>query len=554
MKEVELPDGRIAEFPDGMSNDQIAAILRGGSTPKEPSSIAGGWTGALGGIIRGIRDPIDAGAQLLVRGANKIGLAPDSEVSRVDQINRDAERDYRQNWRQGQPIGFDAARLAGNIVGTAPMAYATPAGAGMGLFGRTALGGATGAGFGALSPVDTENGKSFADQKLDQMKSGAMFGAAAAPITAAFSRVISPKSSDQVQTLLSEGVVPTPGQALGGAFKSFEEKLTSVPVIGDMIRNAQKRGWQDLERAAANRSLEPLGETIPKNLSGWEAISYTKGRLQDAYNSALTKIGTPAVDNQMLGELSSLNGLVSMLPKDKGELLDRIVGSEILGRTQNGRLTGEAIKAAEGNLGRQASAYMRSPDWDTRKLGEAVSEAQNILRSWVERNAATPEAAAELQKVNLGWANFKRIERAASSVAAEGGNYTPSMLNSAVKAMDRSKDKSSFAQGNALMQDLSSAGKTVLADTVRNSGTADRLAAIGTIGGLSAASHFLSPWMAAPLALTPAYTQLGQNAITSLLARRPEEARAIAKGLLDISPGLSGLLGLGGTTALQYAE
>ena len=28
MKEIDLPDGSIAEFPDGMSDDQIAAVLR----------------------------------------------------------------------------------------------------------------------------------------------------------------------------------------------------------------------------------------------------------------------------------------------------------------------------------------------------------------------------------------------------------------------------------------------------------------------------------------------------------------------------------------------
>jgi len=49
------------------------------------------------GVVRGVRDPIDAGAQMLVRGANAIGLAPQSEVDRVDQINRDAEQGYQQS-------------------------------------------------------------------------------------------------------------------------------------------------------------------------------------------------------------------------------------------------------------------------------------------------------------------------------------------------------------------------------------------------------------------------------------------------------------------------
>src|SRR5690606_29361640 len=64
------------------------------------------------GMFRGMRDPIDAGAQMLVRGANAVGLAPDSEVSRVDQMNRQAEQSYQQG--RGD-TGFDALRLGGKI-------------------------------------------------------------------------------------------------------------------------------------------------------------------------------------------------------------------------------------------------------------------------------------------------------------------------------------------------------------------------------------------------------------------------------------------------------
>jgi len=187
----------------------LAAELAKMRTPSSPEG-----KGFAMRMLRGVRDPIDAGAQMLVRGANAIGLAPDSEVARVDQINREAEQDYQQNWRGGD-TGFDGARLAGQVVGTLPLAAAMPAG-GATLAGRTAMGAAQGAGLGMLTqPADTEKGD-FWGQKLGQAKSGAIAGAIAAPVTAAVSRVIQPQTSADVKALMNEGITPTPGQILGG--------------------------------------------------------------------------------------------------------------------------------------------------------------------------------------------------------------------------------------------------------------------------------------------------------------------------------------------------
>lgn len=549
MKEVELPDGTIAEFPADMPDDQIASVLRkqfGG--PEQQPAAQASFTDRLlqaakpeMGIFRGMRDPIDAGAQMLVRGANAIGLAPDSEVARVDKINREAEQSYQKGRSEGQ--GFDALRLIGNVLATAPMTAAAPVGAG--LAARTAIGAATGAGFGALQPVENP-GDNFWQQKGKQAKTGAIAGGVAAPITAGLARIISPKTSPDVKALMREGVTPTPGQVLGGGFRSAEEKAKSIPILGSSIRGAEQRSAEQLNRAAVNRSLSPLGKTLPKGAVGHEAIEFAEDALKQSYDDVLTRVGTPQVDNQMLGELTNLRSIIANQPKDFAGRLDRIIDNEILGRTQNGRLTGEAIKAAEGNLGSLARGLRTSADYDTRKLGEAVDETQRILRSWLERSAPQ-EVTKQLKATNAGWANFKRVQRAASSVAAEDGVFSASQLHSAVKALDRSKDKGAFAKGNALMQDLSAAGKNALANKVPNSGTTDRLlATLGItaplIGGAS-----VSPWLAAGALPMMAYTNAGQKAMAGLLASRPALAEPLSKGVRAagvpiLTGGLFGLL------------
>lgn len=97
------------------------------------------------------------------------------------------------------------------------------------------------------------------------------------------------------------------------------------------------------------------------------------------------------------------------------------------------------------------------------------------------------------------------VERAASSTAAAGGVFTPAMLHAAVKAADPSKGKSAFARGRANMQDLSEAGKSVLPEAIRDSGTTERILTTGAL-------------MGSPMAVEPA-TALGLGTLASLYTR-----------------------------------
>lgn len=543
------PDGSTYDVtaPDDATPEQVQSMVAQslGNAPaaqapaQEPSLL-----GRIGrGVVRGVRDPIDAGAQMLVRGASAIGLAPQSEVDRVDQINRDAEQGYQQS--RGSSAGtFDPSRLGGQIVGTAPLFALAPAG-GATLAGRTAMGAVTGAGMGALvEPVDTSKGD-FWQQKLGQAKSGAIAGAVAAPVTAALSRVIQPKTAPDVKTLMREGVTPTPGQILGGGWRSAEEKAKSIPLLGSSIRNAEQRSAEQFNRAAIDRSLAPIGQKLPKGVTGHEAIEFANDQLSKAYDDVITKIGSIAPDQQLGQEITNLGSMVGTLPKERGDQFLRIIKSEIADRIdQYGRVTGEGFKAADQNLGKLAAQYMRSTDADQQTLGRALSAAHDSLRSWLTR-VAPPEASDALKAANAGWANFKRVQRAASSVAAEDGLFSAAQLHGAVRALDRSKDKGGFAKGTALMQDLSAAGKNTLANKVPNSGTTDRLlATLGVLGPAVGAT--VSPWLAAGALPAVAYTKAGQAMLGGLLARRPALAEPLSKGvsLLGTPVLTAGLLGL----------
>lgn len=427
--------------------------------------------------------------------------------------------------------GVDWARIGGTALGTAPLAVVGGPGAGV---AKIALQGGL---QGAAQPVTEVHGDDFWSQKGQQAAVGAATGVATNKALSGIAAVLAPKVRPEVQTLLDAGVTPTPGQIMGGGANRIEQAATSVPVLGDVIKNAQRRAVQQLNTAAINRSLEPIGESLPKGMAGREALDHAVTKLGDAYDAVTAKIGAVPHDSQLMGDLSNLSGMVSHLPKEQADQFNRIVSSEILDRFKGpaGVITGQDLKAAESNLGQLAKGYGKSTDFDQVQMAGAIREAQAMLRSFLARQA--PEEASRLADINAGYANLLRAQRAASSVAADGGVFTPAQLQNAVKALDPSKNKRQFATGQAIMQDLSEAGKSVLGPTVPDSGTPLRHAV--QMGLAGAVGHGALPESAAGLmvpaaaglgALTLPYTVLGQKTAAALLAgERPQQVQQFAR-------------------------
>jgi len=144
-------------------------------------------------VLQGMRDPIDAGAQLLPRGLEFItsagGLAPNpvseffgSEAKRVDAGVSQNERDYELARKATGSDGVDLARFGGNVVSPANLALAAKLPA-MATTGQRVIGGiATGVAGGALQPVNTEENPDFGATKRGQMLLGGITGGVATPV------------------------------------------------------------------------------------------------------------------------------------------------------------------------------------------------------------------------------------------------------------------------------------------------------------------------------------------------------------------------------------
>lgn len=529
------------------------------STGQKNTVPSGVNVGVGGRLLKGMKDPLDAAAQLLthalpgsVVGAvnnatqyvneipvvgdvtKALGMVPATE-QQLDKGIAESEQQYQAARKDNGQFGMDLVRIGGNLAATVPIAFTAAPSAG--LLAKAAYGAASGGTFGALQPVTQGD---FVEEKKGQVVTGAALGGLMAPVAQVVSRVIQPNaaSNKQVQTLLNEGVTPTPGQLLGGVAQRIEDKATSIPIVGDAITMARQRGLKEYNHAIINRTLEPIGGKVDE--IGREGIAKAQELISKAYEDILPAIKFKA-DAVFGKEVANIKGMINHLPKDQIRKFDKIIEDRLVNKlTPQGAADGLNYKQIESEIGRLAKDYLSDAGADNRQLGAALSEVQKAVRANLAR--AYPQAASKLDKVNKAYANFTRLQRAAASAGAENGLFTPAQFSNAVRAGDTSMRKGSFAKGGAVMQDLADAGKTVLSSKVADSGTAGRM--LGAGAGLSAG--VINPAIPATLigASLP-YLPIANKLAASLIAKRPDIAKPVARAV-SVAPGSLAAALLGG--------
>ena len=555
---VEVPGHGPVEFPDNMSDEQIAAAIKKNlMVPKNAPSIGQR-------IVKGMKDPVDASAQLLTHVlpqsvvdlgnrannwlASKTGLMtpiPERNLSGLvtgkqgglDQLLSEEEQQYQAS--RGPNAGMDWARIGGNIASPMNLAIASKLPVAANLLPRIGIGAAGGAVMGATGTPVMQG--SFWPEKAKQAAFGAASGAATTAAAAGLARMIKPKTPADVQLLLDEGVTPTAGQIIGGHTQVLEDKATSMPVFGDAIENARTKSLNEFNKAAYNRALEPIGGKVPQDV-GREGIQSVREQISDVYEQLLPKL-TFKADKQFSNDLMQLQSMASGLPQEQAGRFMKILKNQIVGKMgPRGTMDGETLKGVESELSRLASGYKADSSFDNRELGSAIEQMQALFKQALVRN--NPQFADELKAANTAWANYTRLRGAAAAQGAVEGKFTPSQLSASVKAQDKTLGKRAFSEGTALMQDLSDAGKNVLTSKYPESGTPGRLML------MSLMNPYAWPKLAAGLAVGSVgslpYLPGGRQITAALLARRPELAGPLADAVRNnamyLAPGVTSLL------------
>ena len=518
----------VIEFPDGMSDEQIAQAISGSAPQaKAPSS----------GFLMGLKDPITGGAQLLPRalaGITSLGGATPNPVSqffseeakRVDEMARAEEQAYQAQRQAQGDSGFDVSRLGGNILNPASLLPAARVAQlararGVSTVGQAAAGGAVG---GAMQPAVGEG--TFGEQKTEQVALGAVTGPIGEKVVAGAGRVLNPLVSKAEKTMRDLGITPTTGQTLGGQFKTIEEFAQNLPLIGSSIENARQRVLFDFNKGVINKALQKVEDKLPADVVGRDAIAYASDEVSKKYDDVLSKMSFDldfATTSNILGALSKAKSLDSNQRAQITETLNDIVFGKFAGQ----KIDGQTYKGIESDLRKKASNYANSATASEREVGEALTDVLGAIKK--ELYFQNPKQTSKLRRIDSAYSDLSVINVAAANSGADNGVFTPKQFSTAVRQQDQTRRKTSFAKGRAKGQEVSDAAVQVLGDTARS--TLEGRIAASTVGGLG---MFSQPQVAIPAVglIPPAYSPTGQAAIDMLLRQRPELLQRVG-GLLS---------------------
>lgn len=404
---------------------------------------------------------------------------------------RQVSRDIAASDRENRPFARDLGGVAGFSTGFAiPGANWVKGAQGAGLFGQAARAGILGAGVGGVyGAADADGG--MGERAVAARDGAALGGASGFGLQTAsrglFGSAAKARSNKTPQRVLAElGVDLTPGQMAGGTARRLENAFTSLPLVGDSIRNAQTRGIESFNRAAINRALEPIGERVARDAPmGREAILSANQRIGTAYDNALQGV---TVDPS--------KGFSQGLEAARSRTLPGHLQASVTGLVDDfdsrftSPISGDDFKQLESEI----NAAIRSAN-----TGAAMDPAQRLVANRLTPlkegmneafEAADPFAAIDKRAADEAYARMVRIQDAAQRQGTAGreGLFTPADLNAAVRGGDTSTRNRAYSEGRALMQDLTDPGMAVLPSNVPDTGTPLRSALIGGASMLSGAA------------------------------------------------------------------
>jgi hypothetical protein len=534
-----------ASAPNGI--DALVASDNGGhAAASAPAAAApsqndpGFWASLGAGLGHGFGSTVLGGEQLVGRGLGALAPAGSPAELAANAITNDANAGLRKinaqysPYSAARPYTAGAGNIGGGMVAAAPLAALAPGGALVG----GAVSGAAGA---VAQPVDPD-AQDYWQQKAEQTAAGGAGGAILGPTAAGIGRVFAPNAlSPAAADLAARGVRLTPGQQGNGLMNTIEQKAMSLPIVGHSIANARQTAVEDFNRAAYNDALEPLGAQVPDSVPvGGEGVQHVKDTIGAAYdnleNQATFNYDYPlhaqidSIKNTMAGNGATPQALQQFDNILKQNVMDKMdPNTGMMDGTQWGN-TRSMLNTIERNN------RLGQPTADQTELANAVGSLNDAVADNVVRNSPAG-IQQDLQNANDAYARYKTIERAAGYTGARrsGNVFTPQQYEGAVGARSTAAQK---ATGTGLNSDLAQNAMDVLANTVPNSGTGDRLMQGGLIG--AALTHPAALLHPATLVGVPAamglYSKPGVALMNAAMNSRPAAVRAAGNALRAYLP------------------
>lgn len=516
--------------------DEIASELGASSAAVTPPAQAGAPMGAsaaaqipVGGVqapavrppapsgfMQGLLDPFRGGTQAVSELLGSAGIPYfQQQAQRMQESINAQEAAYKAQQEGAGVTGFDTGRLMGNIVNPANLVALPLRGASA---ARAML--QTGVVGGAMQPVVSEPDTSFGEQKARQVVGatiGSVAGTAAAKLAG---QTLNPLVSKAEQTMKDLGVQLTPGQMMGGQSKALEEFAANMPLIGSYVADAKEKAIFSFNKGVINKALGRVSEKLPEDVIGRDAVQYANDVIDKKYDEVLGKmkfkLDFPTYNN--ISKAIQVPPSAAQRQTVK-EIIDQVVYSKL---PKRGDIDGTSYKAIESDLRKEAVAYSNSTTASERKIGEALFDALDQLKTSLAKQ--NPKATPELRRVDAAFGDVAVMKQAAANTNALNGVFTPKQFATAVRQRDQTRNKTAFAAGTARSQAISDAAVEVLEKDAQST-LAGRL----TMQATGAWSLLQNPAVGGAIALAAPvmYSDSGLKVMNTLLRSRPEVARKV---------------------------
>ena len=434
----------------------------------------------------------------------------------------------------GAAIGTE---LTGGLMGSIPM-LARAAKVGGGIIPDLAFGAATGAG-------EAEDGNRVAGALMGAGLAGAGNVVGSALVGGA-GRAVRGVSDPVVRALQESGIPLTGGQMLsqgglaGRAIKGIEDKMESVPLLGDAIRQRRQEGYEAFNQAAFREALEPINAQVQGTV-GNDAIEQAQDLISQYYDDSLSGVRlarTPALDESVAAALAAGQRVPNM-----GEDVGYSVAQALANFGEDGAMTGRGFQTAISGLRKDAKGLIRKDGLRGNDAAASLRSVEEALTGLAREQA--PGVTDALAAGNKAYGNLSVLEDAVLKAlnGSDGpGVFTPAQLGQASRANTKKfAGKRAAARGDMPFAELQENAQAVLPSTVPNSGTTDRAlatwvlpAALGGTAAAGEATDYIPTELAVPMALLGASsTKTGRTALEKFLLSRSEAARSIGNKIYD---------------------
>lgn len=252
----------------------------------------------------------------------------------------------------------------------------------------------------------------------------------------------------------NQDVVAQQKAAQAAEHAALEEKLT-----GHHANLAAQQA--DTESAfhlpMLNRALEPLGITVPENLSGTQAMKWAQDFITQGYEKVLPTIKGIRVTGAKEKELSNIldNYNSSYIGDTNAQILEKEINRLIDTTNKGGWINAQKWQGELSELGDAAHSYLTKPDatlYDKR-LGKAFLELKDNWMDLIEGK----NGSEAFKNLNTAFSRLQAPQKAASYVKSitEGGEFNPQQLLQAIKSGMSTKR---FAGGEDELQQLATQG------------------------------------------------------------------------------------------------